>query len=200
VAKAVRGLLIVELGEKATISLWQSKFEFSAAYIESLERASSETDFAILVLTPDDVTMSRETEKPAPRDNVVFELGLFIGGLGRERCFLVHEQRADLKIPTDLLGVKAATFERLPTRDLKAALEVQCFLISERITVLGSRNRNRSLANAFWLGHDLARAIRNAMFEPQDQDAAEKALQQAIHHLDELGVGPRCTKASVTCN
>src|SRR5262245_45552957 len=40
VAKAIRGLLLQELEGKGDISLWTGKFEFSAAYIESLERAS----------------------------------------------------------------------------------------------------------------------------------------------------------------
>jgi predicted nucleotide-binding protein len=46
-------------------------------------------DFAILVLTPDDLTQSRGKQQPSPRDNVVFELGLFIGALGRDRVFMV---------------------------------------------------------------------------------------------------------------
>ena len=139
VVKAVRGLLLEELRESAEISPWTREFELTATYIESLERASLEADFAILVLTPDDVTTSHDAEKLSPRDNVVFELGLFIGSLGRERCFIVHEQRADLKLPTDLLGVKAATFKRPAAGDLKAALDRPCFLISERITNLGRR-------------------------------------------------------------
>ncbi len=189
VAKAVRGLLLQELAGKGEISLWTVKFEFSAAYIESLEKACREMDFALLVFTPDDVTTSREAEKAAPRDNVVFELGLFIGALGRERCFLVHEQRPDLKLPTDLLGVKAATFERPQNSDLKSALAAQCYFISERITELGSRHRIRALGNAFWLGHDLARAIRFAMFKPEEhRDELERDLRQAIHHIDEIGV------------
>lgn len=188
VAKAVRGLLLQELDGKGEISLWTGKFEFSSTYIESLETASRETDFAVLVLTPDDVTTSREAEKPAPRDNVVFELGLFVGTLGRDRCFLVHEQRADLKLPTDLLGVKAATFELSPNRDLKAALAAQCFSIGERITKLSSRPQIRELGNVFWLGLDLARSIRFAMFGADTRDGLEKELRQAIHHMDEVGL------------
>jgi hypothetical protein len=141
VAKAVRGLLLQELGEKAEVTIWTREFEFSATYIESLERVSHESDFAVLVLTPDDFTTSRKAKKLAPRDNVVFELGLFIGSLGRERCFLVHEQRQDMKLPTDLLGVKAATFRSNGDGGLKAALDVQAFLISERITELDRRHR-----------------------------------------------------------
>ena len=141
VAKAIRGLLLQELGEKAEVTIWTREFELSAAYIESLERVSHESDFAVIVITPDDVTISRKAKKLAPRDNVVFELGLFIGSLGRERCFLVHEQRQDLKLPTDLLGVKAATFRSSEAGGLRAALDAQAFLISERITKLDRRHK-----------------------------------------------------------
>jgi predicted nucleotide-binding protein len=58
-----------------------------------------------LVLTADDVTIRRGRKSHAPRDNVVFELGLFIGSLGRERTYIVTEKSVDLRLPTDLLGV-----------------------------------------------------------------------------------------------
>ena len=140
VAKAVRSLLLQEL-EGIEVDLWTWMFELSATYIESLEKVCHEADFAVLVLTPDDVTASREAEKLAPRDNVIFELGLFIGSLGRKRCFIVNEQHLDLKLPTDLLGVKTAKFKRSVDSDLKAALYRPAFLISERITEMGSRHK-----------------------------------------------------------
>jgi hypothetical protein len=127
------------LDQIAEVEPWTRAFELSATYIESLERIVEQADFAILVLTPDDVTKSRKKEKLSPRDNVIFELGLFMGGLGRERCYLVQEDRPDLKLPSDLLGVKSATFKRPEDGDLKAALDAKCALIAERITKLGVR-------------------------------------------------------------
>jgi len=141
VTKTVRGLLLDELTDRAEVKPWTLAFELSATYIESLEKAAREMDFAVVVLTPDDTITSREAEKLAPRDNILFELGLFIGSLGRERCFLVHEKRPDLKLPTDLLGVKAATFDRPANGDLRTALDPQCFRISERIAKLGTRHK-----------------------------------------------------------
>jgi hypothetical protein len=141
VADAVRSLLVRELRDKADVDRWTWKFALSATYIESLEKASHEADFAVLVLTPDDLTTSREVEKLAPRDNVIFELGLFIGSLGRGRCFLVHEQRPDLKLPTDLLGVNPATFKRTADDDLKSALDAEVLQMKERINELGGRHK-----------------------------------------------------------
>ena len=48
---------------------------------------SLKTDFAVLVLTPDDITLSRGTTIASPRDNAIFELGLFMGTNGRNRTF-----------------------------------------------------------------------------------------------------------------
>jgi hypothetical protein len=134
-----------ELGESATVEPWTRKFELSSTYIESLEKIVAEADFAVMVLTPDDVTTSRNSKKLAPRDNVIFELGLFMGGLGRERCYLVHENdpqgKANLKLPSDLLGVKAATFKRPDDEDLETALNVGCALIAKQIRKLPVRHK-----------------------------------------------------------
>jgi CRP/FNR family transcriptional regulator, cyclic AMP receptor protein len=80
-------------------------FQPSQTSIESLVKAQEECDFAALVLTADDVTVSRSRKKHSPRDNVVFELGLFMGALGRERVFILKPLGLNIKIPSDLLGV-----------------------------------------------------------------------------------------------
>lgn len=141
VVGAVRELLQGELAQCADIEPWTLAFELSATYIESLEKIADASDFAILVLTPDDVTTSRQKRKLSPRDNVIFELGLFMGALGRERCYLVQEDRPDLKLPTDLLGIHSASFKPPADGDLKAALAAKCTLIAERIATLGSRHK-----------------------------------------------------------
>ena len=104
--------------------LWtQGVFECSHTTIEDLMRATTQTDFAILVLTADDVTRSRGRAKPAPRDNVIFELGLFMGALSRERTYIVAPKGLDLKIPTDLLGVTSLLFQRRRGRTLPRNLQ-----------------------------------------------------------------------------
>lgn len=69
-----------------------------------------EYDFGIAVFTPDDKVIYRDHSLQAPRDNVIFELGLCIGFLGRERGFVVHQKNDKPKIPTDLLGLVNATY------------------------------------------------------------------------------------------
>ena len=91
--------------------LWDSGvFKLSHTTIEDLEATILTHEFAVLVLTPDDVIMSKSKKTAAPRDNVVFELGLFIGSIGRERTFVVCDPKV-AKIPSDLLNVKVALFD-----------------------------------------------------------------------------------------
>jgi predicted nucleotide-binding protein len=79
--------------------------------IESLITVLHESDFGVLIIHPVDLTISRNETSPSPRDNVVFELGLFMGRIGRSRCFLIKERGIDVKIPTDLIGVKPLEYQ-----------------------------------------------------------------------------------------
>ena len=86
-------------------------FRPSATSIENLERELEGADFAVLVVTADDVVESRDIKKAAPRDNVIWEHAFFTGGLGRERVFIIKPRGADLKLPSDLLGVTPLEYD-----------------------------------------------------------------------------------------
>ena len=81
----------------------------------------------------------RGREFVAARDNVLFELGLFIGRLGRERTFLVMPKgQTDFRIATDLVGLHPASFD--PDRsdgNLRAAVGPACNSIRNRIRQVG---------------------------------------------------------------
>ncbi len=94
------------------VKVWEKGiFNAGATPIEDLVKIVSECDFGVMVVTPDDKVESRNESYGAPRDNVIFELGLLIGGIGRERTFIVRPRKANIKIPTDLLGVTPVTFD-----------------------------------------------------------------------------------------
>jgi hypothetical protein len=141
VAKTVRSLLGDALRGTAEPVPWTRAFDLSATYIESLEKAAEEADFAVIVVTPDDLTISRDRKRVAPRDNVVFELGLFMGSLGRERCYVVMEQSPDLKLPTDTLGMHFAAFRRSANQSLTSLLDKHCLDISDRVAKLRNKFR-----------------------------------------------------------
>lgn len=92
------------------VRVWDTQFDFSSAYIESLEKALDAADFAVVVMTGDDAANVRKNPAVLPRDNVIFELGLFIGRLGRERCAFFVDATSQTRIASDLSGVKAADY------------------------------------------------------------------------------------------
>jgi len=83
-ARQVRLFLQRELGDLGTVQLWPDAFEPGQTTIEDLERAIIDHDFAVVILTADDMSKVRTVEQPSPRDNLIFELGLFTAGLGRD--------------------------------------------------------------------------------------------------------------------
>ncbi len=85
-------------------------FSFSRTYIESLERELDRADFAVVVYAGDDLARVRQEDVSLPRDNVIFELGLFIGRLSRERSFFFVDHAAETRIASDLSGVKEVSF------------------------------------------------------------------------------------------
>ncbi len=103
IASAVTELIPTTI---ATATLWsQGVFGASRFPIDDLETLLPISDFAVLVVAPDDRLTFRGEEFDAPRDNVVFELGLFMGALARTRTFILVPNGLKLKIPTDLLGL-----------------------------------------------------------------------------------------------
>ncbi len=83
-----------------TVVIWtDGVFRAGFYFLESLEAQVDESDFAIAIAHGDDMTQTRGNEWPAPRDNVIFELGLFMGRLGRARAILFRAKGPKGKTP-----------------------------------------------------------------------------------------------------
>ena len=82
-----------------------------AITLDRLVELSQEVDFAAFVFAQDDwtTTDAPPSGQASPRDNVVFEAGLFGGVLGMRRTFILHANGA--KLPTDLLGLTAVRYD-----------------------------------------------------------------------------------------
>jgi len=121
--------------------VWTDKvFGAGNATIEDLEHQLAASDFAILVITADDRVVSRKEEADAPRDNVVFELGLFMGALTRHRTFLaVPRGKKDLKIPSDLLGITALEYSTGDADDLPSLVGPMCDELRKIIKKMGTK-------------------------------------------------------------
>lgn len=121
----------------------QDIFELSSYSLDSLIRATSENDFAVLLATPDDTTTRRGDTATSPRDNVIFELGLFMGALGRERTFLVADRTdKNLQLPSDVAGLTYAAFKPRVDGNIRAALNDPVLAIANRVKALGSLRRS----------------------------------------------------------
>jgi hypothetical protein len=139
-----------------TIHVWDKLFDFSASYIESLERELDLADFAVIVLTGDDAANVRKEAVVLPRDNVIFELGLFIGRLERPRCFFFVDAGSGTQIASDLSGVKPVTFypDGEATVPGKPSLKTQARQVKDQMRELGPRYKPdkevRSQQEALW--------------------------------------------------
>ncbi|MEZ9601394.1 TIR domain-containing protein [Vibrio sp. 10N.286.46.A8] len=145
VASSVEGLdvaypLQVNLQHDADITIWsQGVFSLSVTPLDSITEALNASDFGIFVFSPDDETKIRGDVSDSVRDNVIFELGLFIGKLGKRRCFIVMPDNVDLRIPTDLVGVTPAKYSgERDKSEIAAALGPACHEIRQAMKLQGA--------------------------------------------------------------
>jgi hypothetical protein len=123
------------LSETCDVFAWDTNPVKPSQYLfEGLLEISESVDFAILILSPDDQLNYRENEYYAPRDNVIFESGIFMSKVGRERVFLLSAEGENLKYPTDI-----APIQRVSYQDLDQSLLSAVKSVSERINSLGVR-------------------------------------------------------------
>lgn len=125
--------------DKICIRPWTAGvFGPGGVVLDDLLKQVQSVDFALFIATPDDKVHSRTVEYMAPRDNVIFELGLFVARLGRERAFLLREHGLDLKVPTDLLGITPLTYVADNARTLTEQLKPACHELRKLMRGLGA--------------------------------------------------------------
>src|SRR5919108_1490678 len=102
------------LQDVADVDPWTTVFNPGVSTLERLVELTREVDFAAFVFAQDDWTTKGASPGAAsgqasPRDNVVFEAGLFGGALGIRRTFILHAE--DAKLPSDLLGLTSVRYD-----------------------------------------------------------------------------------------
>lgn len=149
VGSSVEGLSVAyavqhNLQYQAEVTVWdQGVFHLSKSALESLIQVLDRSDFAIFIFTPDDVVNIRGESNLAVRDNVLFELGLFVGRLGRDRSFiLLPREQTNFRLPTDLIGMNPGTYETDRTDgSFQAATGPVCHEIRQALASLGSLSK-----------------------------------------------------------
>ena len=116
------------LEDVAHVEPWTTSFNPGTTTLERLLELTQEVDFAAFAFARDDWTASGLPEssptasgQASPRDNVVFEAGLFGGVLGMRRTFILHASGA--KLPSDLLGLTCVRYGATTPSEMRAVNE-----------------------------------------------------------------------------
>jgi hypothetical protein len=113
------------LEDVADVEPWTTVFNPGVSTLDRLVELTHDVDFAAFIFARDDWTGHEPAAAEAaagqasPRDNVVYEAGLFGGALGLRRTFILHANGA--KLPTDLLGLTCVRYDpELTAAEMKA--------------------------------------------------------------------------------
>lgn len=188
IASSVESLPIAEavninLDHDFEVTIWKNgTFKLSSSTIEDLVEKSSTVDFALFIFAPDDITTIKNRTENVVRDNVIFEMGLFVGAIGKSRSFVLKPRDVDMHLPTDLLGVTPADFgANRSDGDLVSATNRACSLIKSEVVRLGPIN-HASLSETRTI-------IANpANYELKEQDFKVLATCLQSHVADPVGL------------
>lgn len=200
IARALRDNL-VQCGHD--VRLWnQGIFAIGKTAFESLLAALDEVDSAVFVFAPNDLVTIRGERFDAVRDNVVFELGLFTGRLGRDRTFWVapRDQLA-LRIASDLLGVLPAEYIEPHDGDWVSALSEACRRIDDALYTSARARGARSTPLAADVMRDCIAHVNRAMQHITATVAARASTDNACVETlpDTAGFIVRCgTRSDLT--
>lgn len=116
-------------------TVWdQDIFRLGNGILGTLIEQTKVNDLAVLVFSPDDKLYKRGKRYQVARDNVLFELGLFMGSKGLSRTYVVHPNEPELGLPTDLYGIVTASYDMIRySQNAKAALGPVALKIKEAI-------------------------------------------------------------------
>jgi CRP/FNR family cyclic AMP-dependent transcriptional regulator len=123
-----------------TIVWTDGVFRIANYTLQSLEDEVDQSDFAIAIAHADDTTNIRGVEWPSARDNVIFELGLFMGRLGRQRAILMEPRDDKVKLPSDLAGITTVAYRFQLDADAAALMAPACNALRKHIMALGPNN------------------------------------------------------------
>ncbi len=183
------------------VKLWnQGVFSIGKTAFESLLAALDKVDAAVFVFAPNDLITIRGHQFDAVRDNVVFELGLFTGRLGRDRTFwVVPKGQTKLRIASDLLGVLPAEYEEPHDEDWSSALGPACDQID---AALGESARARGAHSpplAIDVMTDCVESFNRAMQQVAGTTACRSPFNDCIEDLPGGGFVVHCgTRSDLT--
>nr|WP_032073012.1 nucleotide-binding protein [Vibrio sp. 04Ya090]BAO48294.1 hypothetical protein [Vibrio sp. 04Ya090] len=188
IASSVESLLVAEavnvnLDHEFEVTLWKNgTFKLSSSAIDDLVEKSSFVDFALFIFAPDDIATIRSRSEHVVRDNVIFEMGLFVGAIGKSRSFILKPRDIEMHLPTDLLGVTPADYDaNRSDGNLVSATNRACSLIKAEVERLGLIN-HESLSES-------KKIIANPVnYELKEQDFKFLAACLQSHTAEPMGL------------
>ncbi|WEI14479.1 nucleotide-binding protein [Acinetobacter soli] len=188
IASSVESLAIAEavnvnLDHAFEVTLWKNgTFKLSSSTIDDLVEKSSFVDFALFIFAPNDLSMIQSRNEHVVRDNVIFEMGLFVGAIGKSRSFILKPRDVEMHLPTDLLGVTPADYDaNRSDGDLVSATNRACSLIKSEVERLGLINHERL--------SESKKIIANPVnYELKEQDYKFLAACLQSHTADPFGL------------
>ena len=131
------------LEDVADVEPWTTTFNPGRSTLDRLVELSKEVDFAAFVFAQDDWTTTDPSQsgQASPRDNVVFEAGLFGGALGIRRTFILHANHS--KLPSDLLGLTSVRYD-------PAAGPAEVRAINQKLRKAIEAEGSRGLVEGLW--------------------------------------------------
>ncbi|EHU4802320.1 TIR domain-containing protein [Vibrio vulnificus] len=208
----------VNLDHDFEVTIWKNgTFKLSSSTIDDLVEKSSTVDFALFIFAPDDITSIRSRKEHVVRDNVIFEMGLFVGAIGKSRSFILKPRNVEMHLPTDLLGVTPADYEATRSdNDLASATNRACSLIKSEVERLGLINHVALSENKRFVAnpadyelrdkdyHFLAECLKSQTSNPEGisfyniynglKGVKESVLQVSLIKLERMGLVSKCVE------
>ena len=194
------------LQDIADVDAWTTVFNPGVSTLNRLVELTREVDFAAFIFAQDDWTTKGASPDAAsgqasPRDNVVFEAGLFGGALGISRTFILHANGA--KLPTDLLGLTSIRYDpettpaivRQINQKLQKAIEAEGRISRLegdwwQLSVTARSELEPSAVSLLTISRDRARAleISGRSWQADGTLSARYRSEASKEHVDPAGI------------
>ena len=130
----------------------QGVFQTGHYILDDILAQLEKSSFGVFVLAPDDFIQIRGETYYSVRDNVLFELGMFYGALGKECTFFLVPQsnNFEFRIPTDLKGMTYATYPYCPNDDnFYRSVSTACIELKRLIKTRMNRNWPKTIIERY---------------------------------------------------
>ena len=153
---------LLQVNSNLNVNVWNEDpiFEPATFTLTRLLELNTIFDFAIVILTPDEMVLEKKS-KPGlrgkttynylPKDNVIFEMGLFLSSLGIERTFILRQ--GNVKLPSDIGGIYFTQFD-IEGDNFDNSIKIQCtdkivsYINKKDIQPFTFSNDNKSKTNS----------------------------------------------------